>query len=132
MASPFQSNVFQYTFNTDMSFEEGVFQGNAFQGTSFQPKRIIRRTITANHIEESTPHASILRKIANSLIHLTSPQVADSVYQDNVFTDHTFDTHAVKEAIPFMGFLKVVTHAINVTKDNYSLRGRLKYAKWYN
>ena len=73
MASPFQSNVFQYIFNTDMSFEEGVFQGNAFQGTIFQPKRIIRRSITANHIEETTPHMSVLRRVVNRVMKITVP-----------------------------------------------------------
>ena len=28
MTSPFQGNVFQYVFNTDMSVDEAVFQGD--------------------------------------------------------------------------------------------------------
>ena len=123
MASPFQSNVFQYIFNTDMSFEEAPFQGSIFQGTTFQPKRIIRRTITANHIEESTPHVSVLRRVVNRIMKITSPTVADSIYQDNVYQNSIFDTHVVKEAFVFLGFLKVVNNDVDVTKDNYSLRG---------
>ena len=126
MASPFQTNIFQYIFNTDMSFEENVYQGNVFQGTVYQPKRIIRRSITANHIEESTPHMSVLRRVVNRIMKITSPTVADSTYQDNVYQNSIFDTHVVKEAFAFLGFLKVISHDVNVTKDNYSFRGMLK------
>ena len=126
MASPFQSNIFQYIFNTDMSFEESVYQGNVFQGTTFQPRRIIRRSTTANHIEETTPHISVLRRVINRIMKVTSPTVPDSVYQSNVYQNSIFSTHVIKEAISFLGFLKVISHDVNVTKDNYSLRGRLK------
>ncbi len=68
MPNPFQGDIFQYIFNTDMSVEEAVFQGNIFQGISFQPQHIIRRSSTTTNVEETTPHLSILRKIVNKLI----------------------------------------------------------------
>ena len=149
MTSPFQSNVFpDYIFNTTMSIVAAIYQDNVFQETLFpNSPRIIRRNTTSINVEETTPHLSILRRVVNKLMHLTSPTVGDSVYQDNVFTHNTFDTHKLKEVFAYLGFLKVVSHSVTINtpgsilfqdifqtnvfqsihaKNNIATRGRLK------
>ena len=120
MTSPFQANVFpDAIFNTTLSIVAAIYQDNVFQDIVFpnSPRKILRNNTSIN-VEETTPHLSILRRVVNKLVHLTSPTVGDSVYQDNVFTHNTFDTHKLKEVFAYLGFLKVISNSVNVTKDN--------------